>query len=225
MWKIVLQDVSHPMSTSPALSLLVTALAKIVKANLTSNVFLLLSIPTILVNFLLFSSLKNQWYHQSTKSTIFITGYVHFDAFLDFMTRESTDTDTAEQVIDSFRILAGDKVHLYTLIDLFRNHHLYSYWWINIYIFLIFTAIHPSRWTQTWIATRSSRILCTTYGSIPWTRRCSRCSRLHGLQHCPLWRKWSIGKTKQINWILSCFQYICLFISFLFSDFTSFTFI
>lgn len=28
------------------------------------------------------------------------------------MTRESTDTDTAEQVIDSFRILAGDKVRL-----------------------------------------------------------------------------------------------------------------
>lgn len=39
------------------------------------------------------------------------TGYVHFDAFLDFMTRESTDTDTAEQVIDSFRILAADKVN------------------------------------------------------------------------------------------------------------------
>lgn len=39
------------------------------------------------------------------------TGYVSFDAFLDFMTRESTDTDTAEQVIDSFRILAGDKVN------------------------------------------------------------------------------------------------------------------
>ncbi|KOB76868.1 Alpha actinin, partial [Operophtera brumata] len=37
------------------------------------------------------------------------TGYVSFDSFLDFMTRESTDTDTAEQVIDSFRILAGDK--------------------------------------------------------------------------------------------------------------------
>ena len=27
------------------------------------------------------------------------------------MTRESTDVDTAEQVIDSFRILAADKVH------------------------------------------------------------------------------------------------------------------
>ena len=38
------------------------------------------------------------------------TGYVAFDAFLDFMTRESTDSDTAEQIIDSFRVLAGDKV-------------------------------------------------------------------------------------------------------------------
>ncbi|XP_051162792.1 alpha-actinin, sarcomeric isoform X1 [Leptopilina boulardi] len=40
------------------------------------------------------------------------SGYVQFDAFLDFMTRESTDTDTAEQVIDSFRILAGDKPYI-----------------------------------------------------------------------------------------------------------------
>lgn len=38
------------------------------------------------------------------------TGYIQFDAFLDFMTRENVDSDTAEQVIDSFRILAGDKV-------------------------------------------------------------------------------------------------------------------
>lgn len=40
------------------------------------------------------------------------SGYVQFDAFLDFMTRESTDTDTAEQVIDSFRILASDKPYI-----------------------------------------------------------------------------------------------------------------
>lgn len=38
------------------------------------------------------------------------TGYVTFDAFLDFMTRETADTDTAEQVMQSFKILAGDKV-------------------------------------------------------------------------------------------------------------------
>lgn len=46
------------------------------------------------------------------------SGYVQFDAFLDFMTRESTDTDTAEQVIDSFRILAADKVGFYFSIKI-----------------------------------------------------------------------------------------------------------
>ena len=38
------------------------------------------------------------------------TGRVTFDAFLDFMTRETQDNDTAEQVLQSFRILAGEKV-------------------------------------------------------------------------------------------------------------------
>ena len=38
------------------------------------------------------------------------TGKVTFQAFLDFMTREMADSDTAEQVMESFRILAGDKV-------------------------------------------------------------------------------------------------------------------
>lgn len=38
------------------------------------------------------------------------TGYVTFDAFVDFMTKESTDEDTAEQVVASFKVLAGDKV-------------------------------------------------------------------------------------------------------------------
>jgi len=40
------------------------------------------------------------------------TGYVTFDLFLDFMTRETTDTDTAEQIMQSFRILAGDKPYI-----------------------------------------------------------------------------------------------------------------
>lgn len=38
------------------------------------------------------------------------TGSVTFQNFIDFMTREKTDSDTAEQVVESFRILAGDKV-------------------------------------------------------------------------------------------------------------------
>ncbi|KAM4628289.1 alpha-actinin-4 [Polymixia lowei] len=37
------------------------------------------------------------------------TGAVTFQAFIDFMSRETTDTDTADQVIASFKILAGDK--------------------------------------------------------------------------------------------------------------------
>lgn len=45
------------------------------------------------------------------------SGYVQFDCFLDFMTRESTDVDTAEQVIDSFRILAADKVRQCFLLE------------------------------------------------------------------------------------------------------------
>lgn len=40
------------------------------------------------------------------------SGAVSFQSFVDFMTRETGDTDTAEQVVASFRILAGDKVHV-----------------------------------------------------------------------------------------------------------------
>lgn len=38
------------------------------------------------------------------------TGYVPFEAFLSFMTKEMVDQDTADQVLNSFKILAGDKV-------------------------------------------------------------------------------------------------------------------
>ncbi|XP_061081403.1 alpha-actinin-2 isoform X8 [Conger conger] len=39
-------------------------------------------------------------------------GVVSFQSFIDFMTRETADTDTAEQVIASFRILAADKPYI-----------------------------------------------------------------------------------------------------------------
>ena len=41
-----------------------------------------------------------------------MTGQVTFQAFMDFMTQEASDMDTAEQIIASFRVLAGDKVHI-----------------------------------------------------------------------------------------------------------------
>ncbi|XP_025028965.1 alpha-actinin-4 [Python bivittatus] len=40
------------------------------------------------------------------------TGVVTFQAFIDFMSRETTDTDTADQVIASFKVLAGDKNYI-----------------------------------------------------------------------------------------------------------------
>uniref|UniRef100_A0A4W3ILP4 Actinin alpha 2 n=1 Tax=Callorhinchus milii TaxID=7868 RepID=A0A4W3ILP4_CALMI len=40
------------------------------------------------------------------------TGIVSFQSFIDFMTQETADTDTSEQVVGSFRILAGDKPYI-----------------------------------------------------------------------------------------------------------------
>ncbi|XP_059841018.1 alpha-actinin-1-like isoform X2 [Hemitrygon akajei] len=40
------------------------------------------------------------------------TEEVSFQAFIDFMSQETTDTDTAEQVMASFKILAGDKNYI-----------------------------------------------------------------------------------------------------------------
>ena len=40
------------------------------------------------------------------------TGHVSFESFLDFMTKETVDEDTADQVMNSFKILAGDKPYI-----------------------------------------------------------------------------------------------------------------
>ena len=40
------------------------------------------------------------------------SGYVRIDSFLDFITYEAPDVDTAKQVIDSFKILAADKPYI-----------------------------------------------------------------------------------------------------------------
>jgi actinin alpha len=37
-------------------------------------------------------------------------GYITFDTFMDFMTRDAADQDTADQIIESFKVLANDKV-------------------------------------------------------------------------------------------------------------------
>ena len=38
------------------------------------------------------------------------TGYVSFESFVQFMSKEMVDEDSADQVMASFKILAGEKV-------------------------------------------------------------------------------------------------------------------
>lgn len=111
------------------------------------------------------------------------TGYVQFDAFLDFMTRENTDTDTAEQVIDSFRILASDKV---------RSLYIYCRWTKNLMLISLL-AIHYSWWVASWVTTRPGWILYSKNATIQRTRSRSWRSRLHVILHCSLWWIWLVN--------------------------------
>uniref|UniRef100_A0AAQ5ZTR3 Actinin alpha 3b n=1 Tax=Amphiprion ocellaris TaxID=80972 RepID=A0AAQ5ZTR3_AMPOC len=73
-------------------------------------------------NFLLLSTILKMNIHKKLKLIIFArimtlvdpnnTGVVTFQAFIDFMTRETAETDTAEQVMASFKILASDKMYI-----------------------------------------------------------------------------------------------------------------
>lgn len=80
------------------------------------------------------------------------------------MTRESTDTDTAEQVIDSFRILAGDKVRFFTLNYLITDPNYY-------YVLNLFTAIHHGRRTKERTATGPGGVLHTANATLQGSQR------------------------------------------------------
>lgn len=60
------------------------------------------------------------------------TGVVTFQAFIDFMTRETAETDTAEQVMASFKILASDKVRRRTFLK--NNSEQRSYFSPSFYL-------------------------------------------------------------------------------------------
>lgn len=42
------------------------------------------------------------------------TGFVTFEAFLDFMTHECSDEDSVDQLISAFKTLAADRVNMKT---------------------------------------------------------------------------------------------------------------
>lgn len=67
-------------------------------------------------------------------------GVVTFQAFIDFMSRETADTDTADQVIASFKVLAGDKVGRHSLLVPRRTQPRAAFYSQNNNILLIFNA-------------------------------------------------------------------------------------
>lgn len=126
------------------------------------------------------------------------TGYVHFDAFLDFMTRESTDTDTAEQVIDSFRILASDKVS-----GRGKEGELVR----EIIDFVVtLSAVHLGRGAATRTAPRPGGVLHPEDAPVQRIRRRPWSPRLHVLQHGPVRR---VGPVKDQLWTLLGWSGVC----------------
>jgi actinin alpha len=45
------------------------------------------------------------------------TGFVTFESFLDFMTRECSEEDNVDQLIHAFKTLSADKVSSFISID------------------------------------------------------------------------------------------------------------
>ena len=70
------------------------------------------------------------------------TGYVPFDSFMDFMTRDASDQDTADQIIQSFRVLANNKVTILKLFNLIVKKNLIAKIFYK-------KALHNCRYTET----------------------------------------------------------------------------
>lgn len=106
------------------------------------------------------------------------SGLVTFQAFIDFMSRETTDTDTADQVIASFKVLAGDKVSQTTLSTWGQQEGalqsgLGMRGWGPVWVqvaqspALPFPELHHSRGASERAAPRPGRILHCPHGTIP----------------------------------------------------------
>lgn len=73
------------------------------------------------------------------------TGFVTFESFLDFMTRECSEEDNVDQLTLAFKTLSGDKVKAIILIP-----------FSNVFFYL---ALHHCRNSQTRIAIWSCRLV------------------------------------------------------------------
>lgn len=112
------------------------------------------------------------------------TGIVSFQSFIDFMTRETADTDTAEQVVASFRILAADKVC--ALFILARPCLCQADSWTTP---SLTPALHPGGGAEERTSPRTGRVLHHEDASVQSPRSTAGSPGLHRLLHRPLRRE------------------------------------
>lgn len=120
-------------------------------------------------------------------------GVVTFQAFIDFMTRETAETDTAEQVMASFKILASDKVRMIFVTLLCGNLCvLYTMLCLDSILksgsFRLLVLHHRGR-APSRTPTRAGRVLHQPHDQVCRRRRHPRSPGLHLLLQRPLWRE------------------------------------
>lgn len=101
-------------------------------------------------------------------------GIVTFQAFIDFMSRETADTDTADQVIASFKVLAGDKVGRRLLP--WRTPRLFPR---VPTVLLVPSELHFGGRAASGASSRPGGVLHSPHGPLHRPRRRSRSSGLH----------------------------------------------
>lgn len=116
------------------------------------------------------------------------TGVVTFQAFIDFMTRETAETDTAEQVMASFRILASDKVRAAGAPAAFHRP-----WSVanrdKPPLPSPPAELHHSGGAAQRAAPGAGGVLHHPHDQVHRGRQPPRCPGLHLLLQCPLWRE------------------------------------
>lgn len=124
------------------------------------------------------------------------TGVVTFQAFIDFMTRETAETDTAEQVMASFRILASDKVRMAQLAAFGIGGSGVEFSPAMQTFTPLLPELHHSGGAAQRAAPRAGGVLHQPHDQVHRGRQPTRCPGLHLLFKCPLWRERLISQSR-----------------------------
>lgn len=113
-------------------------------------------------------------------------GIVTFQAFIDFMSRETADTDTADQVIASFKVLAGDKVGRHFLLIYSLENATTSCFFpprittfVFCFCFFFLSELHFGGRAASGASPRPGGVLHSPHGPLHRPRRRSRSPGLH----------------------------------------------